>query len=85
MPGPEHVSLWRFHADWACLVLVASGWGLDTPTAGPPDLLEVLDARDEHGSAIITYQFPTERWHENLGERLRRKGKELTGAEAGGS
>lgn len=50
-------------------VLILDDWGLDTPTAeGRRILLEVLDDRYEQGSTIITSQFPTELWHENLGD-----------------
>lgn len=50
-------------------VLILDDWGLDAPTAeGRRILLEVLDDRYERGSTIITSQFPTDLWHENLGD-----------------
>ena len=50
-------------------VLILDDWGLDTPTAeGRRILLEILDDRYERGSTIITSQFPTTVWHENLGD-----------------
>ena len=50
-------------------VLILDDWGLDAPSAeGRRILLEVLDDRYERGSTIITSQFPTDLWHENLGD-----------------
>jgi len=50
-------------------VLILDDWGLDTPSAeGRRILLEILDDRYERGSTIITSQFPTTVWHENLGD-----------------
>ena len=50
-------------------VLILDDWGLDTPTAeGRRILLEILDDRYERGSTIITSQFLTTVWHENLGD-----------------
>jgi DNA replication protein DnaC len=50
-------------------VLILDDWGLDTPTAeGRRILLEILDDRYQRGSTIITSQFPTTVWHENLGD-----------------
>jgi DNA replication protein DnaC len=50
-------------------VLILDDWGLDVPTAeGRRILLEILDDRYERASTIITSQFPTTVWHENLGD-----------------
>jgi len=50
-------------------VLILDDWGLDPLSAdGRRILLEVLDDRYERGSTIITSQFPTTVWHENLGD-----------------
>jgi DNA replication protein DnaC len=50
-------------------LLILDDWGLDAPTPEQRRvLLEVLDDRYERGSTLITSQFPTELWHENLGD-----------------
>lgn len=50
-------------------LLVIDDWGIAPLEAmGRRDLLEVLDARYQRGSTIITSQLPVKHWHEYIGE-----------------
>jgi DNA replication protein DnaC len=50
-------------------VLILDDWGLDNPDADQRRiLLEILDDRYDKRSTLITSQFPTELWYENLAD-----------------
>lgn len=50
-------------------LLVIDDWGLEKATPLQyRDFLEVLDDRQGYGSTLITSQFPTDRWHELIGD-----------------
>jgi DNA replication protein DnaC len=50
-------------------VLILDDWGLDVPNAEQRRiLLELLDDRYDKRSTVFTSQFPTDLWHENLGD-----------------
>ena len=49
-------------------ILVIDDWGLSTLTdAQRQDLLEIIDARHNTGSTIVTSQLPVKHWHEVIG------------------
>ena len=49
-------------------VLVIDDWGLSTLTdTQRQDLLEIVDARHNTGSTIVTSQLPVKHWHETIG------------------
>lgn len=50
-------------------LLILDDWGLaSVTTRARQELLELIDMRMNHGSIIITSQFPVEEWHGILGE-----------------
>src|ERR1700688_4222247 len=50
-------------------LLILDDWGL-APLTGEQrrDLLEIMDARHERGSTIVTSQLPVDHWHEVIGD-----------------
>jgi DNA replication protein DnaC len=49
-------------------LLIIDDWGMETLKAADyRDFLEVLDDRQDKGSTLITSQFPTDLWHDTIG------------------
>lgn len=49
-------------------VLIIDDWGMTTLTDGQrQDLLEIIDARHNTGSTIVTSQLPVKHWHDVIG------------------
>ena len=49
-------------------ILVIDDWGLSKLTDDQrQDLLEIIDARHNTGSTIVTSQLPVKHWHEVIG------------------
>jgi DNA replication protein DnaC len=49
-------------------LLIVDDWGMETLKASEyRDFLEILDDRQGSGSTLITSQYPTELWHDTIG------------------
>ncbi len=50
-------------------VLILDDWGMETLNGQQrSDLLDIIDARHEHGSTLIASQLPVACWHDLIGE-----------------